>query len=93
VEARIEPVVIAVDTKLYVFGGYKRLGHKDPLPYTSYSVAEFLPDRRWQWTVRDHPYSNIVPKGQSFGAGIPVYNGAKILLTPGRVAGNVRDLN
>ena len=91
-EARIEPVVAAVDTKLYIFGGYKQLDDDDPQPCNSYSVAEFLDNRRWHWTVQDQPYSNAVPKGHLFGKAIPVYNGAKILLTPGRVSGNVRGL-
>lgn len=90
-EARIEPVVISIDAKLYIFGGYKQLDDDDPQPCNSYSVAEFLPDQQWHWTVRDQPYSNVVPKGHSFGKAIPVYKGAKILLTPGRVSDNVRD--
>jgi len=89
VEARIAPAIVAVDTKLYIFGGYdddysRRL-------VNSYSVAEFLQDQRWHWTIRDQPYSNIVPQGHSFGKAIPVYNGAKLLLTPGRILRNVRD--
>ena len=92
VQPRIDPVVVAVDTNLYVFGGYRQLGPEDPQPCTSYSIAEFLPNRQWQWTVRDQPYSNIIPKGHLFGGATPVYNGAKILLTPGCLANNVRDL-
>jgi len=77
---------------MYIFGGYKQLDDEDPQPCNSYSVAEFLDDERWHWTVRDQPYSNIVPEGHLFGKAIPVYNGAKILLTPGRVSSNVRGL-
>lgn len=89
VEARINPVVVAVDTKLYIFGGYKQF--ENCQPFHSYSVAEFLQDQQWHWSVRDQPYSNIVPQGHSFGKAIPVYNGAKILLTPGRILDNVRN--
>ena len=91
VEARIAPAVVAVDTKLYIFGGYRQLNDDDPQPFDSYSVAEFLQDQRWHWTVRDQPYSNIVPQGHSFGKAIPVYNGAKLLLTPGRILDDVRN--
>lgn len=91
VEARIAPAVVAVDTKFYIFGGYRQLNDDDPQPFDSYSVAEFLQDQRWHWTVRDQPYSNIVPQGHSFGKAIPVYNGAKLLLTPGRILDDVRN--
>lgn len=88
VEARIDPVVVVVDTKLYIFGGYKQFESREP--FHSYSVAEFLQDQQWHWTIRDEPYSSIVPQGHSFGRAVPVYNGAKLLLTPGRVSKKVR---
>ena len=93
VEARIAPAVVAVDTKLYIFGGHRQLdedGDDELKLFNSYSVAEFLQDQCWHWTVRDQPYSNIVPQGYAVGKAIPVYNGAKLLLTPGRILNNVR---
>ncbi|KIM41278.1 hypothetical protein M413DRAFT_445315 [Hebeloma cylindrosporum] len=85
VEARIEPAIAFINGKLYVFGGYRKLDYRDPQPFNSYSIGEFQQDGRWHWSVRDQPYSNIVPQGHLFGRAIPVYNGAKLLLTPGRV--------
>ncbi|KAF8952006.1 hypothetical protein BDZ97DRAFT_1768983 [Flammula alnicola] len=85
VNARINPAVVAIDDKLYIFGGYRKFGH-DPQPHSSFSIAEYkAAEGIWHWAVRDAPYSNPVPEGHVFGQGISVYNGTKILLTPGRL--------
>lgn len=89
--ARIGPSVVAIENKVYIFGGYRQFGD-NPKPYDSFSIAEYLPDRRiWQWAAQDEPYSAPVPVGHVFGRACSVYNGTKILLTPGRLTDdNVR---
>ncbi|KAF9477641.1 hypothetical protein BDN70DRAFT_880903 [Pholiota conissans] len=82
---RISPAVVAVGSRIYVFGGYRRFGD-DPQPYYSYSIAEHLADKGvWSWSTCDEPYSSAVPVGMVFQEACAVYNGAKILLTPGRL--------
>ena len=85
---RISPAVVAIGNCIYVFSGYRQFGD-DPQPYNSYSIAEYFPDRGfWQWSTRDEPYSGSVPAGQAFQEACSVYNGTKILLTPGRMTGD-----
>lgn len=82
---RINPAMVAIDSKIYIFGGYRQFG-VDPRPYNSFSIAEYDPERgTWTWVTRDEPYSAPVPAGHVFGQACAVYNGAKILLTPGRL--------
>lgn len=81
---RIEPTIVAIDKRLYVFGGYKRFG-RNPEPHTSFSIAKLTEDEwTWRWKARDVPYSANVPQGTIFSRATPVYHGAKILLTPWR---------
>ena len=85
---RISPAIVAIDKKIYIFGGYRQFG-KDPRPCTSFSIAEYaLEERRWRWIVVDKPYSTPVPSGQIFGDACTAYNGKKILLGPGRLTGD-----
>ncbi|KJA23944.1 hypothetical protein HYPSUDRAFT_66037 [Hypholoma sublateritium FD-334 SS-4] len=85
ISARIDPSVVAIGNKVYIFGGYRQFGD-DPKPHNSLSIAEYLPDQGiWKWAVQDEPYSAPVPVGHVFGRACPVYNGTKILLTPGRL--------
>lgn len=93
---RIHPAVASVGDSVYVFGGYARLEPKcDPLPHNSFSILALNQDNdSWRWKVRDRPYSkpshtnqlyiNPIPQDHAFGAAIPLYNGKKILLLPGR---------
>ncbi|KAJ3515851.1 hypothetical protein NLJ89_g1494 [Agrocybe chaxingu] len=84
---RIRPAVVAINAKVFVFGGYTRFDETDPGPHNSYSVAEYFPDEHvWRWVVQDAAYSNLIPRNQAFEQAIPVYSGTKILLTPGRFA-------
>ena len=86
VAPRICPVVVAVKQKLYIFSGFKKFSKKECYPFKSYSIASYSAPRGWRWEARDVPYS--CPAGfdhQLFGSGIAVYDGKKILLTPGRV--------
>lgn len=85
VSARINPVVVAVDHKIYIFGGDGKYSETDPQSLKSYSIASYQSDlRRWRWDARDVPYPGFIPAHQVFGAGIAVYNGKKIMLTPGK---------
>ncbi|KAF8953067.1 hypothetical protein BDZ97DRAFT_1930033 [Flammula alnicola] len=84
---RINPAVVAVDNKMYIFGGYQTFGN-DPRPYRSFSIAECKPEGVWHWEVRDAPISPSIPRGHVFGNAISVYNGTKILLGPGNLTDN-----
>lgn len=83
VAARISPVVVAVEQKIYIFSGFKEFSEEECHPFQSYSIASYSSSRRWQWEARDIPYTGL--DHQIFGAGMPVYDGKKILLTPGRL--------
>jgi hypothetical protein len=84
VAARISPVVVAVGQKLYIFSGFKKFSKKESHPYKSYCIAAYSTNRGWHWEARDVPYSGLEDH-QVFGAGLAVYDGKKILLTPGRL--------
>lgn len=83
VSPRINPVVVAVEQKLYIFSGHRSFSKKDCRPFKSYCVASYSAPGGWRWEARDVPYPGLDP--QVFGAGIAVYGGKKILLTPGRI--------
>lgn len=84
VAARINPVVVAVEKKLYIFSGFKTFSKKQCHPFKSYSIATYsAPRGGWHWEARDVSYSGL--DHQLFGAGLPVYDGKKILLTPGKL--------
>lgn len=87
VEGRIDPAIVAIDHKLFVFGGYRRYG-RDPQPHRSYSIASLSDTGKWTWEARDVAYTNIIPQGHIFGAAVPMYNNTKILLTIGRTTGD-----
>ncbi|KAF8953071.1 hypothetical protein BDZ97DRAFT_635746 [Flammula alnicola] len=79
---RLNPAMVAVNNKMYIFGGYEKVGN-DHRPCRSFSIAECKPEGVWHWEVRDAPISPSIPQGHMFGQAIPVYNGMKILLGPG----------
>jgi len=86
VAARIKPVVVAVEQKLFIFSGCGRFSKTDPQSFRSYSIASYQSALcRWTWEARDVPYSGFMPPDQVFGTGIVVYNGKKIMLTPGKL--------
>ncbi len=88
VSPRISPEIVAIDKKIYIFGGYRRFG-KEPQPCTSFSIAEYASEeRRWRWVVVDKPYPAPVPNRKIFGGACTAYNGKKILLGPGRLTGD-----
>lgn len=83
VAGRIDPTMVVIDQKLYVFGGYSHFkGNGSPLG--SYSIAALSDDGVWHWDGRDVPYSSDIPEGFAFGRATPIYGGTKILLTPWR---------
>jgi hypothetical protein len=85
VTARIDPTIVAIDQRLYVFGGYRNFTDSGD-PHSSYSIAALSEDgSTWNWDVIDASYSSDVPEGTIFGGATPVYkNYEKILLTPWR---------
>jgi hypothetical protein len=87
VAGRINPVVVAAEQKLFIFSGYRKFSKTDTKnDFRSYCILSYQSDlRRWQWEARDVPNPGSMPSDyQVFGAGMAVYNGKKILLTPGK---------
>lgn len=84
---RIDHSIVAIRNRIYVFGGKKEFDDKAPF-YASYSIAEYSSDDgEWTWVVCDHPYPSHVPSQGYGGMAISVYDGKKILLSPGRLGG------
>ena len=84
IAARIDPAMTAIGNKIYIFAGITAYDD-NPEHLNSYSVAEYdLESRSWRWELADIPYTDVVPPNHIFGDCIPVYDGKKILLTPGR---------
>ena len=82
---RINPTMVTIGQKLYVFGGYRRYGGEFGDPHHSYCIASLSDDgKAWSWEVRDVPYSEKIPPGTILGRATPIYNGTKILLTKWR---------
>ena len=82
---RIDPTMVTVGQKLYIFGGYRRFGGDFGDPHNSYCIASLSDDgKAWSWEVRDVPYSEKIPPGTRLGRATPIYNGTKILLTKWR---------
>ena len=81
--ARIDPILIGVNEKLYVFDGLTGFGENWAY-HRSFSVAEFRLGKKSKWVVVDAPYPQNVPAGHFFGKGLAVYEGDMILLLPGR---------
>ncbi|KAJ7337519.1 hypothetical protein DFH08DRAFT_705312 [Mycena albidolilacea] len=79
---RMSASMVAVDNRLFVFGGRETFIDETPgIP--TYSVAEYNPHTQWTWTISDAP---LPPDLRLLGYGIqstPVFKGQKILLTQG----------
>ncbi|KAJ3515855.1 hypothetical protein NLJ89_g1499 [Agrocybe chaxingu] len=77
---RFKPTVVALNERLYIFGG--KLAGKRPHLRT-YSVAAFQPGTfQWKWVAADEPYPAEVK--QAFRNGVVVHGEQAILLGPGR---------
>jgi hypothetical protein len=84
VNDRIHHSLVAIDNRIYVFGGKKEFDQQAPC-FASYSIAEYSSDAGvWSWVVCDHPYPSHVPSLGYGGTAMAVYGGKKILLTAGR---------
>ncbi|KDR80833.1 hypothetical protein GALMADRAFT_241303 [Galerina marginata CBS 339.88] len=83
---RINPVLVAANQKLYIFGGIKQF-EANWAHHKTYSIVDVeLPlagPNRWKWAALDIPYPRIV-KNQIFGYALSVHDGMMILLLPGR---------
>ncbi|KAF9480832.1 hypothetical protein BDN70DRAFT_992427 [Pholiota conissans] len=88
VSPRINPAVVAIGDRIYIFGGHRKFDVWDQQPCHSYSVAQCLSKVNWQWLTCDHPYPDWVqlPPGQCFKWACALYDDTKILLTPYRHA-------
>ncbi|SJL10736.1 uncharacterized protein ARMOST_14130 [Armillaria ostoyae] len=84
VHARIDATMAGIDNRLYIFGGRPSGNVQNYSVLRSYSVAECV-NSHWTWIVEDEPYTADVPNLGFGGRALPVYDGMKILLTPGRV--------
>ena len=81
---RIHHAVVGIHNRLYIFGGKEQFNDEAPC-FASYSIAEYsLDEGLWRWVVCDHAYPSHIPALGFGGKVVPVYNGKKILLTPGR---------
>ncbi|KAF9531118.1 hypothetical protein CPB83DRAFT_762070 [Crepidotus variabilis] len=89
VKGRIKPAIAVIGTQFFIFGGYENF-EGDGSPITSYSVANLLNDGTWKWDAArmDLEYPREVPAGMIFSEAIPVYDGLKLFLTPGRTTGD-----
>lgn len=84
VRPRISPIATSVGNDFFIFGGYERFKGNGG-PFDSYNILNYTPGTgTWQWKVRDKSYKNLVTTNHVFGTAIPVYEGIKILLLPGR---------
>ncbi|KAJ7700481.1 hypothetical protein B0H17DRAFT_1327964 [Mycena rosella] len=84
IRSRMSASMVAIDNRLFVFGGRVKFDDKGPAIRT-YSVAVYNPDTRWTWVISDTPMPrDLPPLGFSINA-TPVYGGQKILLTQGRI--------
>ena len=84
--ARIDPILVGVHGKLYIFGGLEAFGQAWAY-HRTYSIVDFQLGARThkcKWLMVDTPYPDTVPANQIFGKGLPVQNGVTILLLPGR---------
>lgn len=85
VNDRIHHSLVAIDNRIYIFGGKREFDAQAPC-HASYSIAEYSLDKGvWSWVVCDHPYPAHVPSLGHGGTAMAVYDGKKVLLTPGRL--------
>lgn len=85
---RINPAIIAMKNRLYVFGGYENY-RGDPQNISKYSIALFTPKGGiWTWEYCDEEYGNDSRDGRrvnsNFASATSICGGSKILLTPGK---------
>lgn len=86
---RIDPAIVAIQDKVYIFGGYRSY-EEDPQACYSYSIAEWnvTPQgSRWSWVEVDVPYPPPLSQTTCIGQAISVYEGKVIFLAPGRTNG------
>ncbi|KAF8909714.1 hypothetical protein CPB84DRAFT_1765286 [Gymnopilus junonius] len=80
---RIDPIVVGINEKLYIFSGLTGFGN-NWVYHRSFSIVYFQLGRCSKWVAVDSPYPSNVPAGHVFGKGLSVYDGKMILLLPGR---------
>ncbi|KAF8953062.1 hypothetical protein BDZ97DRAFT_1930029 [Flammula alnicola] len=91
---RVNPVIIGVGNRLFIFGGYTDFGDHGT-NYMSYSIAEFQPGtHKCKWIAVDVPYpADILALNQTFDCGVAIGGGTMIVLTPGRLDDAVDHFN
>ncbi|KAF9020618.1 hypothetical protein BDZ89DRAFT_1116320 [Hymenopellis radicata] len=82
VTPRVNVAMVVVKNRLYIFGGRDEID-AEANSCRSYSIAEYDDDNGWSWIAADVPYAAEVDVGYD-GTVIPIYDGLKILLGPGR---------
>lgn len=86
ITGRIQSALVALDNRLYIFGGKKKFNTAGHSPsFASYSAAEYVADQGWRWILRDQLYPPGLPSLGAGGKAIPVFGNKKILLTSGRL--------
>ncbi|KAJ6453580.1 hypothetical protein C8R45DRAFT_847062 [Mycena sanguinolenta] len=88
--ARMSASMVAVDNRLFIFGGRDDFAGNAPVIRT-YSIAEYNPRTRWTWRVSDAPLPPDLPPLGYLIQSVPVFNGKKILLTQGRTSDEVNE--
>ncbi|KAL0951869.1 hypothetical protein HGRIS_008529 [Hohenbuehelia grisea] len=80
VKGRMNACMVALNNKLFIFGGRQDLD----TPMHSFSVAEYDAEKdTWDWVVSDRPYPEHVPKPPKLGIQATVTsNGQSIFLVP-----------
>ncbi|KAF9477642.1 hypothetical protein BDN70DRAFT_934032 [Pholiota conissans] len=90
---RINPAMVGINNKIYIFSGYRQFG-ANTQAHQSYSIMEFdLDSGDCRWTTRDRPYPALVRAGQAFQDACSVFDGIKILLTPGEPTESKEPIN
>ncbi len=80
---RVSAAMVAIKNRLFIFGGRDEISAEATLR-RSYSIAEYN-DNKWTWVATDVPYdSDDIHPAVYDAVVIPIYDGLKILLGPGR---------
>ncbi|KAJ7672415.1 hypothetical protein DFH06DRAFT_1319837 [Mycena polygramma] len=82
---RMGASMVAVNSRLFIFGGRDQFVDNSPPIIRTYSIAEYNPQTRWTWRLSDSPLPPNLPLLGYAVQATPIYGGQKILLTQGRI--------
>lgn len=85
VKGRIQSALVAIDHRIFIFGGKNKFNQKGHSPsFSSWCMAEYTAGKGWRWVVCDQDYPPGLPSLGAGGKAIPIFGNKKILLTAGR---------